>query len=101
MAIRLTDTPKVPTLTAEDFFNQGLDKQKKGDLQGAITAYTEAIRLNPNFAPAYYNRGVVRTELGDKKGAITDLQQAADIFKQQGKIEDYQKALEIINQLQK
>ncbi|WP_298912142.1 tetratricopeptide repeat protein [uncultured Nostoc sp.] len=81
--------------------NQGFDKQKKGDLQGAIAAYTEAIRLNPNFAQAYTNRGVVRADLGDNKGAITDLQQAADIFKQQGKIEDAQKLLEIINQLQK
>ncbi|MEH2300155.1 MAG: tetratricopeptide repeat protein [Nostoc sp.] len=27
-----------------------MDKQKKGDLQGAIAAYTEAIRLNPNEA---------------------------------------------------
>uniref|UniRef100_UPI0035C9E8C3 tetratricopeptide repeat protein n=1 Tax=uncultured Nostoc sp. TaxID=340711 RepID=UPI0035C9E8C3 len=61
----------------------------------------QALRINPNDALAYYNRGIFRADLGDKKGAITDLQQAADIFKQQGKIENYQKALEIINRLQK
>ncbi|MCE2904155.1 MAG: tetratricopeptide repeat-containing serine protease family protein, partial [Anabaena sp. CoA2_C59] len=57
---------------ADDFFIQGVDKQNKGDNQGAIIAYNEAIRLNPNLAEAYNNRGIVRDELGDKPGAIDD-----------------------------
>jgi tetratricopeptide (TPR) repeat protein len=57
---------------ADDFFIQGVDKQNKGDNQGAIIAYNEAIRLNPNLAEAYNNRGIVRNELGDKPGAIDD-----------------------------
>ena len=61
---------------ADDFFIQGVDKQNKGDNQGAIIAYNEAIRLNPNLAEAYNNRGIVRKELGDKPGAIDDYNQA-------------------------
>ena len=61
---------------ADDFFIQGVDKQNKGDNQGAIIAYNEAIRLNPNLAEAYNNRGIVRNELGDKPGAIDDYTQA-------------------------
>jgi Flp pilus assembly protein TadD len=57
---------------ADDFFIQGVDKQNKGDNQGAIIAYNEAIRLNPNLAEAYNNRGIVRKDLGDKQGAIDD-----------------------------
>ena len=57
---------------ADDFFIQGVDKQNKGDNQGAIIAYNEAIRLNPNLAEAYNNRGIVRYDLGDKPGAIDD-----------------------------
>jgi tetratricopeptide (TPR) repeat protein len=57
---------------ADDFFIQGVDKQNKGDNQGAIIAYNEAIRLNPNLAEAYNNRGNVRKDLGDKQGAIDD-----------------------------
>jgi tetratricopeptide (TPR) repeat protein len=57
---------------ADDFFIQGVDKQNKGDNQGAIIAYNEAIRLNPNLAEAYNNRGNVRNDLGDKQGAIDD-----------------------------
>ena len=57
---------------ADDFFIQGVDKQRKGDNKGAILAYNKAIRLNPNLAEAYNNRGIVRDELGDKPGAIDD-----------------------------
>ena len=64
---------------ADDFFIQGVDKQKKGDKQGGILAYNEAIRLNPNFFEAYYNRGIVRNELGDKPGAIADFNQSLKI----------------------
>jgi Flp pilus assembly protein TadD len=59
------------------------------------------LRLNPNNGLAYNNRGIARAELGDRKGAITDLQQAADIYKQQGEIKEYRKALETISLLQK
>jgi tetratricopeptide (TPR) repeat protein len=68
---RVATAPK-----ADDFFIQGVDKQNKGDNQGAIIAYNEAIRLNPNLAEAYNNRGIVRKELGDKPGAIDDYNQA-------------------------
>ena len=64
---------------ADDFFIQGVDKQEKGDKQGEILAYNEAIRLNPNFFEAYYNRGIVRYELGDKQAAIEDYNQAINI----------------------
>jgi hypothetical protein len=37
--------------------------------------------------------------LGDKQGAIADLQKAADLFQQQGRPEDAQKALNIIKQI--
>jgi len=60
----------------EDFFLRGEDKYQKGDYQGAIVAYTQAIALNPNYAKAYYNRGIARDDLGDKQGAVGDYNQA-------------------------
>ncbi|MEB3151352.1 MAG: tetratricopeptide repeat-containing serine protease family protein, partial [Sphaerospermopsis sp.] len=74
-------TAKPPTvrLNVDDYFALGLDKQNKGDNRGAIVAYTEAIKINPNDALAYYNRGIARDDLGDKQGAIDDYNQAIKI----------------------
>src|SRR4051812_29064068 len=63
---------------AEDFFNQGIEKLQRGDFEGALANFTEALRINPNLATAYASRGVVRSRLGDDQGAATDLQRAAD-----------------------
>ncbi|MFM6081185.1 MAG: tetratricopeptide repeat protein, partial [Dolichospermum sp.] len=71
-----------------------------GDKQGAIADFNEFIKINPNDAYAYYFRGIVRDDLGDKQGAIDDFQQAAKLYQQQGKNEDYQDALNRIRKLQ-
>ena len=64
---------------AEDFLIQGEEKYRKGDRQGAIEAFSQAIELNPNYVEAYYNRGRVRYVLGDHKGAIADYNEALRI----------------------
>ncbi|MEI6370081.1 MAG: tetratricopeptide repeat protein, partial [Nostocales cyanobacterium ELA608] len=71
---RVATAPK-----ADDFFIQGVDKQRKGDKQGAILAYNDAIKINPNFSEAYIKRGNARDDLGDKQGAIEDYNQALKI----------------------
>ena len=48
----------------------GRARRDKGDYDGAIADYTEALRLNPADATAYYNRGLARTDKGDLDGAI-------------------------------
>jgi tetratricopeptide (TPR) repeat protein len=45
---------------AEDLFNSGLAKSEAGDIEGAIADYTEAIRLNPNYAKAHNKLGIIR-----------------------------------------
>jgi len=98
---------------AEDFFIRGEDKYQKGDYQGAIAAYTQAIALNPNYAQAYHNRGIARSKLGDKQGAVADYNQAlrinpnyakayynrgnarSDLGDKQGAVADYNQALRI------
>jgi len=64
---------------AEDFFILGEAKYKKGDYQGALAAYSQAIVLNPNYTQAYNNRGVACRALGDKQGAVDDYNQALRI----------------------
>ena len=40
-------------------YDEGVALQKKGDLDGAVTRYKNAIRLNPNDPRAYYNLGII------------------------------------------
>lgn len=57
-------------------FNQGIEKDNKGDLEGAIADYSEAIRLKPDYPLAYLNRGIARGRKGDLGGAIADYSEA-------------------------
>jgi len=55
---------------------QGLAKQNKGDWDGAMADYNEAIRLDPRYYAAYDNRGNVKCQKGDLNGAMADIDQA-------------------------
>ena len=113
------NVPSAPVATgpkADDFYIQGGDKSQKGDYQGAIAAYSQALVLNPNYAEAYNNRGITRSDLGDKKGAIADYNEALrinpnsaeayynrgnarfNLGDKEGAIQDYQKAANLYQQ---
>src|SRR5262249_52992206 len=53
--------------SAVAFYNRALALQRKGDLAGALSDYTQAIELNPRDANAYLNRGVIHDELGARE----------------------------------
>ena len=60
-------------LTAQQWGERGF---AESDLEEKIRFYTEAIRLNPDYANAYYNRGTARYNKGDLDGAVQDFEQA-------------------------
>ena len=64
------------SISAETYYTWGNTKYHLGDYKGAITDYTQAIRLKPDYANVYFNRGVAKGDLGQYSAAIADL----DIF---------------------
>ncbi len=99
---------------AEDLFNSALAKSEAGDIEGAIADYTEAIRLNPNYAKAHNKRGIIHgRNLRDYPAAKADFDRAIEINPnygdayynrarvrefledKDGAIADYQKAAEL------
>jgi tetratricopeptide (TPR) repeat protein len=65
-------TPIVPNEEASAAFNRGNAAVGKGDNQEAITQYSEAIRLKPDYADAFNNRGNVYSDLKWYVKAIDD-----------------------------
>ncbi|HLY26727.1 MAG TPA: tetratricopeptide repeat protein [Aggregatilineales bacterium] len=49
----------------------------KNNFSGAVSAYSGAIALDPNYSDAYLARGIARREAGDYDGAIADWMEVA------------------------
>lgn len=58
------------------FFNLGRVAEKRGDLEGALKEYDQAIRLLPSYGAAYYRKGVVLESLKRTDEAKEALSQA-------------------------
>jgi tetratricopeptide (TPR) repeat protein len=99
--------------SGESFNTRGVERGQRGDYQGALDDFTQALRVNPSYADAYNNRGYARYALGDLPGAIADYSQAlrinpsyADAYNgcalaragtgdRQGAVDDYTQVLRI------
>ena len=88
--------PKNP----KTFYNLGIIHCRLGNKEKALEDYNQAIEHKRDFAEAYYNRGIVHYELGDSQRADEDFHAAKTLYRQQGKEENYQKLLDIIEELQ-
>lgn len=75
------------------YSNRGFALYKLGDIQAALTDLNESIRINPGYAGAYINRGKIYAGLGKKQDAIADYQQAKSLYLNQGKKDEYLKAV--------
>ena len=62
--------------SAAEALKRGDSLRERGDLDGAIAAYTEASRLDLRLAVAYHNRGVAYEKKGDHGRAIADFAEA-------------------------
>jgi radical SAM protein with 4Fe4S-binding SPASM domain len=51
----------------------------KGDIEGAIEAFSEALRINPGYAEAYNNLGVAYWKKGDNQRALDNLSKAIEL----------------------
>jgi tetratricopeptide (TPR) repeat protein len=64
---------------AEDYYNRGDARFKKGETDGAIADFTKAIEKNPRFANACYYRGMAYHRKKDYDRVISDYTKAVEI----------------------
>ena len=74
-----TPIPAMPEPTAEASYKWGTARTEKGDLDGALTDYDEAIRLDPDSIDAYHNRGIAHMNQGAYEAAMADFQKYLDL----------------------
>eukprot|EP00128_Syssomonas_multiformis_P004931 Colp12_sorted_trinity150504_noHs@19569 len=71
-------TPEELRATAEGFKATGNSLLTKGDIQGAIEQYTQAINVSPH--PVYYaNRAAAYSKLNEHQKAVDDCQEAVKL----------------------
>ena len=61
------------------YYNRGVQKILNQELDDAIADFSEAIRINPDYAEAYVNRGSARSRLKQYQVAIDDYDKTIDI----------------------
>ncbi|MBW4641660.1 MAG: tetratricopeptide repeat protein [Goleter apudmare HA4340-LM2] len=71
--IRTTESGK--QRSTEGLLSSGGGKAQQGDYQGAIAAYEEALRKNPNHPDAYFQRAIAYYDLENYQAAYEDLSQ--------------------------
>ena len=60
-------------------FDKGNVYMMMQDNTAAISAYTSAVAIKPDFGEAYYNRGLVYLRLGNKEKGLADLSKAGEL----------------------
>ena len=67
------------TISVEEYFNRGIEKYKSEDYYGAISDFTYAIELKPDYADAYLYMGMAKNELNDFGGALLDTAESIEL----------------------
>ena len=63
----------------EALSKRGEAKRRKGDLDGALADFDQALARQPDLAAAYSGRGLVRNAREDFEGALADLKRAFEL----------------------
>src|SRR5262245_42300900 len=71
--------PGASDASDNDLVNRGIEKAKKGDLDGAIADFNRAAELNPKDDAPYFNRAQARKLKNDTAGAIADYTKAIEL----------------------
>lgn len=69
--------------------NRGLAHHALGNPYAAIEAFTQAIRVDPEFALAYYYRATVYETQGNARAAIGDFTEFLDLYTLDDEFSDY------------
>jgi tetratricopeptide (TPR) repeat protein len=76
---QLGDSPIYDAAKASTETRRGICLRMMGKLGDAVSAFTEAIKLNPDFAEAYFRRGICFFQMNENDLALADFQKASTL----------------------
>ena len=65
--------------TEVDLVNLGVSSMEQHDIDGALIAFNNAIKINPSYCMAYFNKGIAYFRLKEYSKAIEYLNKAIDL----------------------
>lgn len=83
---------------ADTFVYRALVKSKIYDDDGAIADYNQAEKINPEYAAVYFNRALIYAKQNKNTQALSDMTKAKILFNNTGDTENYNNAVNFINQ---
>lgn len=91
---------KINNNYADAYYHRGNAYFDLGDYQAAIDDFSKVIKIQSNYTDAFYNRGHARLIIGEKQVAIEDFQKAADLYWQDGQLQEHKDTQAIILDLE-
>lgn len=76
---RAWSEPDATAADAKTYVQFGIANGSKGDINGAIAAFNQAIQIDPKFATAYYGRGHAYMLKKETAAAISDFDKAIEL----------------------
>lgn len=76
----------------EEVHNWGVVAAQRKNYKQAIDYFSQAIALDPEFAPSYLARSVVRAEMGNALASLEDARAASELFAAQKNVEGFETA---------
>jgi tetratricopeptide (TPR) repeat protein len=75
------ERPAAPTLASRKVrrYNEGVEAQQAGDLEGAMTMFREAAEIDPEFVPAFTGIATVAMEQGNYEEAVKAAEKAVTL----------------------
>ena len=64
---------------AKNYFNDGNQSYKRGDLEGALASYDKVLKVDKSFFQAHYQIGVIQSKMGDKDAAVESYEKALTV----------------------
>ena len=79
MEIEVTLSVETEDYTEHDWYQEGRILEKKGDPEGALEAYSESLKINPNYQEAWYYKALLLYKLGKRDESLVCAKKAIEL----------------------